>query len=255
MKFPKFDITERHLGRVVRDNNVTLKATHLRHEPILRFGKPIDINASIKKFYEEIQKYNLNDIICIDETSIKSLQKRNRCYSKIGKRCTIKTHSQEVFKKYTAIFAISTNGVLGWNLYEKGGITADRLCAFLETHITSRFKNKLVILDNAISHRNDQIKELVNTQNHLLYSVPYQHFTNSIENYFSMLKSKLQKLNGLKYDELKGNIEKVVKEISLDKYQHIFKGTYNRNPIFVKSKTRKRILKHYKDYKIGVLNV
>ena len=30
MKFPKFDITERHLGRVVRDNNVTLKATHLR---------------------------------------------------------------------------------------------------------------------------------------------------------------------------------------------------------------------------------
>lgn len=54
MKFSKFDITERHLGRVVRDNNITLKATHLRHEPILRFGKQIDINSSIKKFYEEI---------------------------------------------------------------------------------------------------------------------------------------------------------------------------------------------------------
>lgn len=112
----------------------------------------------------------MNDIICIDETSIKSLQKRNRCYSKIGKRCTIKTNSQEVFKKYMAIFAISTKGVLGWNLYEKGGITADRLYEFLETHITNRFKNKLIILDNASSHRNESIKNLVNTQNNLLYS-------------------------------------------------------------------------------------
>ena len=83
MLFQKFDITERHLGRVIKDNNITLKETHLWHEPQLRFGKPIDINVSIKKFCEEIQKYNLNDIICIDKTSIKSLQKRNRCYSKI----------------------------------------------------------------------------------------------------------------------------------------------------------------------------
>uniref|UniRef100_A0A6C0JUU4 Transposase n=1 Tax=viral metagenome TaxID=1070528 RepID=A0A6C0JUU4_9ZZZZ len=29
-----------------------------------------------------------------------------------------------------------------------------------------------------------------------LYAGPYQHFTNSIENYFSMLKSRLQKLDG-----------------------------------------------------------
>jgi hypothetical protein len=27
--------------------------------------------------------------------------------------------------------------------------------------------------------------------NHLLYSVPIQHFTNSIENYYSMMKSRL----------------------------------------------------------------
>jgi hypothetical protein len=32
-----------------------------------------------------------------------------------------------------------------------------------------------------------KIKELLNKHNKLLYSVPYQHFTNSIENYFSMM--------------------------------------------------------------------
>ena len=100
-----------HIHRIIRDNNITLKMTRIRHEPIKRFGKDIDINKNIKKFYDEVKKYKLEDIICIDETSIKFLQKRNHCYSEKGKRCIIKTQSQEVFKKYTGIFAISAEGV------------------------------------------------------------------------------------------------------------------------------------------------
>ena len=151
--------------------------TRIRHEPVKRFGKDIDINKSIKEFYDEVKKYKIEDIICIDETSVKSLQKRNHCYSEKGKRCVIKTQSQEVFKKYTGIFAISVNGVVGWDLYEKSGINADRMVEFLEANITNKFKNKLIILDNASSHRNPKVKELINKDNHLLYAVPYQHFT------------------------------------------------------------------------------
>ena len=55
-----------------------------------------------------------------------------------------------------------------------------RLYDFLEKFITTKFKNKLITFDNASRHRNAKIKELVNKHNHLLYSVPYQHFTNSI---------------------------------------------------------------------------
>jgi len=93
-KYHSFDISRRHLGRVIKDNNITLKITRVRHEPTKRFGKDIDINQKIKEFYEEVKKYKLEDIICIDETSIKSLQKRNHCYNEIGKRCVIKTQSQ-----------------------------------------------------------------------------------------------------------------------------------------------------------------
>jgi hypothetical protein len=57
--------------------------------------------------------------------------KRNHCYNEVEKRCVIKTKSQEVFKKYTAIFAINNGGVIGWELYEKGGIDSDRLSDFL----------------------------------------------------------------------------------------------------------------------------
>jgi len=68
------------------------------------------------------------------------------------------------FKKYTGIFAISSQGILGWDLYGKGGIDSERLYEFLETHITNKYKNKLIILDNASSHRNAKIKELKNKQ-------------------------------------------------------------------------------------------
>ena len=236
----KIDISTTQIFRVINDNNITLKQTRIRHEPIKRFGKDIDINNKLDEFYKQVKKYKIQDIICIDETSIKSLQKRNHCYSEKGKRCVIKTQSQEVFKKYTGIFAINVNGVVDWELYEKGGINTDRLIDFLEQNITNKLRDKLIILDNASSHRNEKIKALVNKHNNILYAVPYQHFTNSIENYFSMLKSQLQKLDGLTYNELKKNIEKVIKEIPREKYENIFKGAYERPEKYVsKNKTRK----------------
>ena len=96
-KYPTLDLNKSHIHRIIRDNNITLKMTRIRHEPIKRFGKDIDINKNIKNFYDEVKKYKLEDIICIDETSIKSLQKRNHCYSEKGKRCIIKHN----LKKYS----------------------------------------------------------------------------------------------------------------------------------------------------------
>ena len=245
-KYKDVDLSLMHVHRIIKNNNITLKITRIRHEPVKRFGKDIDINKRIKEFYEEVKKYKLEDIICIDETSIKSLQKRQHCYSEMGKRCVIKTTSQEVFKKYTGIFAITSKGVIEWDLYEKGGINTDRLIEFLEKNITSKLKNKLIILDNASSHRNERIKELIGKNNHILYAVPYQHFTNSIENYFSMLKSRLQKTEGLKYTDLKTNIANVLRNIPKQNYENIFKGAYKRPDKYVaKNKTRKKPLKTY----------
>ena len=223
-----------------------MKLTRIRHEPTHRWGKEININEKLDEFYKEISKYKIEDIICIDETSIKSLQKRNHCYSQRGKRCVIKTQSQDVFKKYTGIFAISVNGVEGWDLYEKGGINTERLVEFLQKFITEKYKNKIIILDNASAHKNDTIRELVNKHNKLLYSVPYQHFSNAIENYFSMLKSKLQKFSGLKYANLRENITKAIEIIPKEYYKNIIEGAYNRKEKYIaKNKTRKTPKKMY----------
>ena len=84
---------------------------------------------------------------------------------------------------------------------------------------------------------------LINKDNHLLYAVPYQHFTNSIENYFSMLKSRLQKLDGLTHKELKENITKTIRNIPKDKYRNIIKGAYERPEKYVSKKNKTRKIK------------
>ena len=115
---------------------------------------------------------------------------------------------------------------------------------FLETFITNKYKNKVIILDNASSHRNDGVKNTITKNNKLLYSVPYQHYTNAIEMFFSMLKLRLQKKSGLTYNELNKNIQEVIKTIPKSYYKNILKGTYNRT-VYMK----KKIIRKYKNYK------
>lgn len=112
--------------------------------------------------------------------------------------------------------------------------------------INKKYKNKVIILDNASSHRNKEVKELIQKYNKLLYSVPYQHFTNAIENFFSVLKSKLRKTKSIGYKKLVSNIIKILKEINKDIYKEIFLGSYSRERKYVSKKTnRLRPLKNY----------
>ena len=245
-KFPNLKLSRYHLARVIRDNNITLKQRRWRHEPVSRFGKPIDIKAQIKAFYKTVNKFKLKNIICIDETSLNTFLTRNFCYNELGKRCIVKTSSQEVFKKYTGIFAINSQGCIGWKLYQKGGIDSTRLVAFINEYITNKFKNKLIILDNASSHRNAKTKATILKNNNLLYSVPYQHYTNSIETFFSILKSKLKKEEITNFADIKKKIKKVLKKIKKETYKNIFIGSYKRNKGYKRRKSRKRPLKNYK---------
>ena len=245
----KFDInlSRSHIRQVVKDNNITLKQTRLRHEPETRYRKPVYINKQLKIFYKKIKEHKLKDIICIDETSLNAYEVRKHCYGKLGKRCVIKTKSQDVFKKYTGIFAITNRKCIGYIIYEKGGIDSNRLIDFLNEFITTKYKDKLIILDNASSHRNQRVKDNIQENNELLYSVPYQHYTNAIEQYFSVFKSKLRKKKGLGYEELNKNVKRVLREIPRETYKKLFEGSYKREVKYVPKKST--YLKKLKIYK------
>ena len=59
-------------------------------------------------------------------------------------------------------------------------------------------------------------------------------------------KSKLRKLEGIKYDELKENIKNVLKMIPKETYINIFKGSYERKEEYKKESNNRKISKNYK---------
>jgi len=93
-QYPDLTLARVHLSRVVRDINITLKQTRLRHVPKTRYKKPIIIKTQIKEFYSKIKQHSLNNIICIDETSLNSFMIRRKCYEELGKIGVVKTESQ-----------------------------------------------------------------------------------------------------------------------------------------------------------------
>ena len=195
-KYKDFDITPQHLGQVIRDNNITRKRTRHEHYPKERYGKPTDIKKELKEFYKEVSKYSLDKIICLDETSLQPaiISEYSKCA--LGERCIIKTDDNYIFRKFTLLCAISNSKCVGATMYEKGGMTKERFVEFLEENIFNKYKNYLIILDNAGSHNNEFAKQaILNSGNKYLFSLPYTPKTNSpVEQYFNQIKHYL-KLN------------------------------------------------------------
>ena len=101
---------------------------------------------------------------------------------------------------------MTTEGILSYTIYFKDGTNNKRLVEFLNKFLSTT-KNKLIILDNASSYKNKQVKNFITKNNSLLYSVPYQHGTQAIESFFNILKNRLkQKNSDVSYNNLCLNV-------------------------------------------------
>jgi transposase len=249
-KYPDVNITERHLGRIVRENNLTRKRTRRRHFPETRRGKRIDLKKELKLFYSVTDKFNLNKIICIDETSVSASMLINYSRCELGKRCVMKTKDNRVFKKYTLVVAMNSKGIIGWTLYEKSGMNVERMIVFLKQYVLKKRKN-LIIMDNSPSHKSLKIKEEINkTTNTLQFSVPYRPKTNAVESWFNQFKHyfKLDSSH-LSFDSLKTHISNVISGISQKHYLAYIKYAYeskNVRKYISKKSTRRKDIKNYK---------
>jgi len=251
-KYKDFNITPQHLGQVIRDNNITRKRTRHEHYPKERYGIPTDIKKELKTFYNEVSKYSLDKIISLDETSIQPAMYLPYAKCDLGKRCVVKTDDNYVFRKFTLLCAISNSKCVGATLYKEGGMTKERFVEFLEANIFNKYKNHLIILDNAGSHNNEYVKQaIINSGNQYLFSLPYTPRCNVIENWFNQLKHYL-KLNKkvLKYDELVIEVKNAIKQVKKENYKNYFENAYNKDAYkdyVKKDSTLKRKIKNYKD--------
>ena len=250
-KFDDFDVSERQLSRVIRDNNITRKRTTRRHYPETRYGKQIDLKKQLKNFYSVTDKFSIDKIISIDETSINAKMPSNYSRCNLGQRCVLKTTNNKVFIKYTLVCAMTTKGIVGYELYEEGGMTSERMIEFVNKFIKGKFKNNLIIMDNGGSHKSKVVQEYIkDSKNHLLYSVPYKPKTNSVESFFSQFKHYFVIDNkAISYIELKAFVIKILKKIPKTSYKNYMNYAYKQKEIISiveKESSRRRKPKIYK---------
>jgi len=141
-----------------------------------------------------------------------------------------KNYFQHAYGMNEKIEFISANKVIGWKLYpeRKGGVKTTDILEFYDEFIKDKYKNHLVIMDNAVIHKSKIIRETIeNSKNELLYSVPYHPETNSIEEYFSQLKHYIKKESPNTYEDIYNTIKEILEsKITKEHLTNYLKHSY-----------------------------
>ena len=192
-----------------------------------------------------------NNTCFVGKTSIHAEITASYSRCDLGKRCVNKTTDNKVLRKYTLVSDISNKKVIGWTLYEKGGMNAEIMVEFIDENITGKYKKHLIIMDNGGAYKSQKVKDIVKeTNNGLLYSFHYRSKTNAIESWFNQFKYYFQ-LNcsgAITYSQLKVKVKDAIKSIQKSSYSNYMKCAYIDKEIrkyHPKKSTRRRKPKEY----------
>lgn len=206
----KVKLSDGSIFNILKKNKITRKRLRSKYYPEKREGQE---KEDLKEFYKKLKKHNYKKTISIDETSIYLNMTLPYGRSKSGTRAVKKTNKYP-FKKYNLLVAISYNKIIGWTLYEKlkGGVKKEQLIEFYEKYINKKYKNYLILMDNARPHKSLLLQKLIkDSENKLLYTVSYHPETNPIEEFFSQLKHYIRKASPQDYKEISKNIKSIIK--------------------------------------------
>ena len=154
-------------------------------------------------------------------------EKGKRCYKTIHtypfvqNSLEFKLESFAFWVKFNFICAIKYGKVIGYTLYEKntGGIDSNKFNEFYNKFIKDKYKNHLIILDNAKFHKSkDVIDNIEKSENKIIYSLPYNPQCNPIENLFSQFKNHIKNKSPDNYEELKKTIDYIFKNKIKDEH-------------------------------------
>ena len=113
--------------------------------------------------------------------------------------------------------AIRSTETIAWELYEKGSVNSERFTKFIKEKINPVLSNNLVIMDNAMFHKTNEVKDAVKEgKNTLLYTVAYYHRSNPIEQYFSQLKHYIKKESPIVFDHIKRLVQSSIQKAEME---------------------------------------
>ena len=137
---------------------------------------------------------------------------------------------------------ISTLRVEGW-LLKKGAIRNEDLIPFIQELLARQQHKKLLIIDNAPSHKKQTDVKVRQLGHDLLYILPYTHRLNPIEQFFSQLKHYMRDKTPMNEIEIREAIMYAIKRINKQHLTNYFMNAYDAKNI---EKPRKKIIREPK---------
>jgi transposase len=207
----KVKLYDTSIYNILKELKITRKKVRTRYFPETFKGEE---KQSLDDFYNRLKRIDYKKIISLDESSIYLNMTLSYGRNKSGLRLYKKTNKYP-FKRYNLLCAIRYNKVVGWTLYEelKGGVKKEELVEFYNHFIKDKYKDHVILLDNARPHTAKIVKEAIESSgNKIMFSVRYNPETNPIEEYFSQLKHYIRKSSPQSFNEIYRDIVKINEE-------------------------------------------
>jgi transposase len=152
----------------------------------------------------KIQKNNIDNLISIDEISVKEFENFDKGWCLKGIETEVNNKNKKINnKRYSVLMASSNKKIINYTIVEKG-IKTDNFNKFiLKLNRMDKENKNVYFLDNARVHKTksfDKIKK--DYKLNVIYNAPYQSKYNPIEYIFSLLRKQIQKKSNKTYNEL-----------------------------------------------------
>ena len=214
-----FNITlcKSSIYKILKQNNMSYKKIGNKIVP-----KNRNIDDQIKNLKIDVEKFDSNKIISIDESSFDTHIYPKYGWSNKGKPIK-KILGNPTRKRKTLTLAITKKGVLGYNIVN-GSSNAQNFYIFLKNNILPHVENGAILMDNVKFHHSKIVKDLISkTTNKEIYNVAYNPDTNPIEFCFSLIKNIVSKKNITNDKQLENEIIKSLKTLTVSKLEAFFK--------------------------------
>jgi putative transposase len=111
--------------------------------------------------------------------------------------------------------------------FYKGCFNEERFLNFIKECVLDKYKNKLLLFDNAKAHTTNKIFSEIKKNNDYVLNVAYTPKFNPIESYFSQLKHYLKLDSEIEFDKLKISLKNAFKKITKTNYRNYFYNSLN----------------------------
>jgi transposase len=178
-----------NLKRSRRTVNRYVKAQGLTYKSAFRMVNAVHPNEKVKQFCKNyITACDEDCLISIDETGFYLGDHKKKGWVAKGKRLAIKSDKNLRRTKFTLILAVSSKGLVGFEILDHNCKKADFLKFVQNLHIPCK---STIIMDNIAFHHSKEIVHALTLKGaSFLYSLSYSPKLNPVENVFGMLKPR-----------------------------------------------------------------